>query len=461
MTAEQYDAIVIGAGQSGGPLTGVLTSNGKKTALIERSKLGGTCVNWGCTPSKTMIASARVAYLASRAADFGIRSGAVSTDLSDVRQRKRDLVDMFHGGTSDAIYSTEGLDVLMGEASFTGPKSIAVSMNDGGIRELSADWIFINTGTETTIPPIDGIDEIPYLTSSTVMELADVSEHLIIVGGGAIGLEFGQMFRRFGADVTILTRGSRLLSREEPEICDEVKRILEDDGVTVHLNATPQQFWNEPSGVSVRVSTDEGVRDITGSHLLLAAGRGPSTRTLSPERAGIEMDDRGFIQVNGRLETSVEGIWAIGDVKGGPALTHISYDDYRILQRNLFGPGGSTADDRIVPYVVFIDPEMARVGLSEREAREAGYDVKIASIPMSSVARALEADETRGLMKAVIEARSGKILGATVLGISGGEVMAIIQLAMITGAPYMTLRDAPFSHPTVAESLNNLFSQVE
>jgi pyruvate/2-oxoglutarate dehydrogenase complex dihydrolipoamide dehydrogenase (E3) component len=462
MPAEQYDAIVIGAGQSGGPLTSALASNGLKTALIERSKVGGTCVNWGCTPTKTMIGSARVAHLVNRAADYGVHTGPRFVDLRVVRQRKRDLVDMFHEGSRSAVESTEGVDLVMGEAIFTGPRTISVKLNDGSTRELTAEKIFINTGTETSIPPVDGIEDIPYLTSTTIMELADVPDHLIVLGGGYIGLEFAQMFRRFGSEVTIIQRGEQLLRGEDRDVADEVCNVLKDDGVTIHLGATLESVSSPGDGaVTGRVSNAKDSFDITGTHLLIAAGRRPSTETLSPECAGIELDDKGHVKVNDRLETNVDGIWAIGDVNGGPAFTHISYNDYQILNRNLFGDGGASTCGRVVPYVVFIDPELARVGMSERDARAAGYNVQLASMPMTSVARALETDETRGMMKAVIDGDTGKILGATIFGITGGEIMSIIQLAMITGTPYTTLRDAPFAHPTVAEALNNLLANVE
>jgi pyruvate/2-oxoglutarate dehydrogenase complex dihydrolipoamide dehydrogenase (E3) component len=460
--AEHYDAIVIGAGQSGGPLTSALTANGMKTALIERAKVGGSCVNWGCTPTKTMVGSARVAHLVSRAADYGVNAGNVDVDLAIVRQRKRDIVDMFHGGTKDAIESTNGLDLIKGEATFTGEKQIRVSLTGGGTRDLAAEKIFINTGLEPSIPPIDGLDDVPYLTSSSIMELGEVPEHLIIAGGGYIGLEFGQMFRRFGAQITILGRSDRLLSREDPDVSEELRNVLEEEGIVVHTNTSLQAVGCDGNG-RIKATADRKGRElnITGSHLLMATGRKPAARVLDIEKTGIELDEDGFIPVNDRLETSVPGIWAIGDVKGGPAFTHISYDDYRILTENLFDEGGASIKDRIPSYVVFIDPELARVGMNELEAKEAGHDIQTASITMDSVARALETDETRGMMKAVIDAKTGRILGATIFGISGGEIMSILQLAMITGTPYTTLRDAPFAHPTVAESLNNLFSNVE
>ena len=463
MTAQHYDAIVIGAGQSGGPLTGDLTANGYKTALVERSRLGGTCVNWGCTPTKTMVGSARVAHMARRAADYGVHTGNVTVDLETVRQRKRDIVTMFHDGSSNAIHSTENLDVYMGSARFIDRQTIEVELNDGGTRQLTAERIFINTGTEPVVPDVPGLDSTPYLTSTSIMELGKVPDHLIIIGGGYIGLEFGQMFRRFGAEVTIVNRGDRLVSREEPEISEAVQEILEADGIQVLLDSSLESVSGTEGSIRASISRKGQTQshDLSGSHILIAAGRTPSTADLDLGKAGVETDDRGAVVVNGRLETSTPGIWAIGDVKGGPAFTHISFDDGRILKQNLFGDGDGSIDGRVVPYVVFIDPELARVGLSEQEARQQGYEVSVASMPMTSVARALETDETRGLMKAVIDAQTSQILGATVLGIAGGEIMSIIHLAMLTGTPYQTLRDAPFAHPTVAEALNNLFSQVE
>jgi pyruvate/2-oxoglutarate dehydrogenase complex dihydrolipoamide dehydrogenase (E3) component len=459
--ANHYDAIVIGAGQSGGPLTGDLTANGYKTALIEQSRLGGTCVNWGCTPTKTMIGSARVAHLAQRAGDYGVNTGPVSVDLATVRQRKRDLVTMFHDGSSDAIRSTEGLDVLMGSARFVDPKTIDVSLNNGGSTRLTADRFFINTGTEPVIPETPGLDTTPYLTSTSIMELGEAPEHLIIIGGGYIALEFGQMLRRFGSDVTIVNRGDRLVSREEPEVSEAVKEIFEEDGINVLLSSSLTSVSGTEGNIQATISSQNQNRDISGSQILVAAGRRPSTAELDADKAGVELDDRGNVVVNERLQTSASNIWAIGDVKGGPAFTHISFDDGRILKRNLFGDGQGSIDSRVVPYVVFIDPELARVGLSEQEARDQGYDVSVASMPMTSVARALETDETRGMLKAVIDSKTNQILGATVFGIAGGEIMSIIHLAMLTNTPYQTLRDAPFAHPTVAEALNNLFSQVE
>lgn len=462
MPEEKFDAIVIGAGQSGGPLTSALTENGLKTALIERWKVGGSCVNWGCTPTKTMVASARIAHLVGRSADFGVNSGPANVDMPVIRQRKRDIVDMFHGGTLDAIQSTEGLELIYGEARFTGNKRLCIELEAGGTRELSADRVFINTGLEAVLPPVDGIEDIHYLDSTTIMELNEVPEHLIVVGGGYIGLEFGQMFRRFGSEVTIINRGDRLLAKEDPDVSDEVRKILEQDGISVELNASLSTVTQTACGKTTATATRDGQGiDITGSHILMATGRKPATKALRPQAAGIELDDDGAVRVNGRLETNVPGIWAIGDVKGGPAFTHISYDDYRVLTRNLFGDGNASIDQRVPSYVVFIDPELARVGMNESEAREAGYNVKLASMPMESVARALETDETRGLMRAVIDGDTDRILGATVFGISGGEVMATIQLAMMTDTPYTTLRDAPFAHPTVSEALNNLFSSVE
>ena len=460
---KRYDAIVIGAGQSGGPLSSALGAHGWRTAIIERAHAGGTCINYGCTPTKTMIASARVAHLARRGGDYGIETGPVSVDLGVVRQRKRDMVEMFREGSTSAIQSAEGVDLIYGEARFTGDKSIQVSGDESATTSLTADRYFINTGTRNATPPIDGLDNVDFLDSTSIMELDDVPEHLIIIGGGYIGLEFGQMFRRFGSDVTIIQRGKQLLSGEDSDVAGAVQEILRQDGITIHLCTDIKEV--SPSvngkGVNVEFEVEGELTTASGSHLLVAAGRTPNTDALAPQAAGVALDERGFIKVNDRLETGVSGIWAMGEVAGQPAFTHVSYDDFRIVRDNLLHGGSRTTSDRLLSYVMFTDPQLGRVGMSESQAREAGLDVRIASMPMSSVARALETDETRGMMKAVIDADTNRILGASVLGIEGGEVMSIIQTAMMGNLPYQTLRDAPYSHPTLAESLNNLFGSVD
>jgi pyruvate/2-oxoglutarate dehydrogenase complex dihydrolipoamide dehydrogenase (E3) component len=457
-----YDAIVIGAGQAGGPLSTALAQAGWKTALIEQEHIGGTCINEGCTPTKTMVASARVAYLARRAGDYGVRTGPVSIDMTIVRQRKRAIVESFRSGSQRRIESTQGLDLLMGQARFVGPKTLEVRLNGGATRHLSAEKIFVNTGARPARPDLPGIEDVPALNSTSIMELDTVPEHLLIVGGGYVGLEFGQMFRRFGSQVTIIQRGAHVLAREDDDVADAVAEILREDGIELLLQATPLRVLKQANGqLQLTIQTPEGTRTLTGSHLLMAAGRTPNTEALDLPATGLQPDTHGFLPTNERLETSVPGIYALGDVKGGPAFTHISYDDFRILRTNLLQQGNATLHDRLVPYTVFIDPQLGRVGLSESEARAQGRSIRVARMPMNYVARALETDEPRGFMKAVVESGSGQILGCAILGIEGGEIMSALQLAMLGKLPYTTLRDAVFAHPTLAESLNNLFSTLD
>ncbi len=462
MAAQHYDAIVIGAGQGGVPLARTLAQAGRRTALVEREHVGGTCYNEGCTPTKTMVASAKVAYFDHRSADYGVKNGPVTVDMVAVRQRKRDIVENFRNGGEQRIRDAEGMDLLKGEARFTGPEELEVRLNGGEELRLTAENIFINVGARPANPPVEGLDSVPTLNSTTIMELDEVPEHLLVLGGGYVGLEFAQMFRRFGSEVTVVQRDKQLLTREDADVAEAVAEILRQDGVEVLLETQAQRTEQTEDGkIRLTISTPEGESALEGSHLLVAAGRPPNTDRLNLEAAGVETDKRGFIRVNERLETNVPGIWALGDVKGGPAFTHISYDDFRIVRINLLEGGNATITDRMVPYTVFIDPQLGRVGLSEEEAREQGRNVRVARMPMSHVARALEVDEPRGMMKAVVDADTDQILGCAVLGIEGGEVMAMIQIAMMGEVPYTVLRDAIFAHPTLAESLNNLFATIE
>ena len=457
-----YDAIVIGAGQAGGPLSTTLARAGWKTALIERVHVGGTCINEGCTPTKTMVASARVAYLARRGADYGVQTGPVTIDMTKVRQRKRDIVESFRAGSQRRIEKTDGVDLLIGEASFTGPKTLEVHLNNGEMRQLTAATILINAGARPAQPSVAGIEEVNTLDSTSIMELGEVPERLLIVGGGYIGLEFGQMFRRFGSQVTVIQRGAKLLAREDPDVAEEVANIMREDGLEVLLETRPVSVKQLAKGnIQLTVQSKTGERTLNGSHLLMAAGRIPNSDWLNLDAAGIQTDKRGFIQVNERLETNVPGIYALGDVKGGPAFTHISYDDFRIIRTNLLEKGNASTHERLVPYTVFIDPQLGRIGLSETDARAQSRNIKVAKMPMNYVARALEMDESRGFMKAVVDAGTGQILGATVLGIEGGEIMSILEVAMMGKVPYTVLRDGVFAHPTLAESLNNLFSTLD
>jgi pyruvate/2-oxoglutarate dehydrogenase complex dihydrolipoamide dehydrogenase (E3) component len=462
MTTQRYDAVVIGAGQAGVPLATTLAKAGRRTALVEREHVGGTCINEGCTPTKTMVASAKVAYFDRRSADYGVRNGQVIVDMTKVRQRKRDIVDSFRSGGERRLHDA-GVDLIMGEARFAGPTELEVRLNSSGETvRLTADNIFINVGARPANPPVDGLDSVPTLNSTTIMELDEVPDHLLVLGGGYVGLEFAQMFRRFGSRVTVVQRGKQLLTREDADVAEAVAEIMRQDGIEVLLETQAQRAEQTKDGkIRLTVRTPEGESTLEGSHLLAAAGRPPNTDKLNLDAAGVEMDKRGQIKVNERLETNVEGVYALGDVKGGPAFTHISYDDFRIIRTNLLEGGDATITDRKVPYTVFIDPQLGRAGLSEQEAREQGGNVRVAKIPMSYVARAIEVDEPRGFMKAVVDADTCQILGCAILGVEGGEVAAMLQIAMMGGVPYTTLRDTVFAHPTLSESLNTLFAAVE
>jgi pyruvate/2-oxoglutarate dehydrogenase complex dihydrolipoamide dehydrogenase (E3) component len=448
-----YDAIVIGAGQSGGPLSSALARAGKRTVLIEREHIGGTCINEGCTPTKTMVASARVAYLARRAADYGVQLGPVSVDMLRVRQRKRDMVDSFRSGSERQIESTPGLEWIRGEARFVGPKTIQVNG-----AQLTADLFFLNVGARPSMPPLPGLDSIATLNSTSIMELDSVPDRLLVLGGGYVGLEFGQMFRRFGSQVTIVQRGARLLAREDADVADAVADILREDGISVLVNTDALRV---EAGIRLVVRSAGAEQTLEGSHLLVAVGRVPNSDSLNLTATSVQTNRGGFIPTNDRLETNVPGIYALGDVKGGPAFTHISYDDYRILKTNLLQGGNASIADRPVPYTVYIDPQLGRIGKSEEEARADGRPIQVAKMPMTHVARALEVDETRGFLKAIVDAETHQILGAAVLGIEGGELMSMLEIAMFGHVPYTLLRDAIFAHPTLAESFNNLFSALE
>lgn len=458
---QHYDAIVIGSGQGGTPLCQALAAAGMRTALVEREHVGGTCVNDGCTPTKTMIASGRVAYLARRAADYGVRTGPIRIDMWKVRKRKRDIVKLFRNGSENRIKKTQNLDLIFGEAAFTGPKSIEVRPHHRAALALTADQFFINAGCRPAIPRLDGLSGVPYLNSTSIMELSAVPKHLLVLGGGYIGLEFGQLFRRLGARVTIVQRGPQLFSREDTDVAEAVAQILKEDGMRVLLNSTAEAVSRSRSSILLKVRVGRKLSTIDGTHLLVATGRVPNSDSLNLTAAGIATDEHGYIRVNDRLETNVPGIFALGDIKGGPAFTHISYDDFRIIRTNVIEKGNASIANRLVPYTVFIDPELGRIGLTEGEAKAQGLAVRIAKMSMSYVARALEMDETRGFMKVVVDAASNQILGAAVLGIEGGEIMSQIQLAMMGKLPYTALKDGIFAHPTLAESLNNLFNHFE
>ena len=452
-----YDAIIIGTGQSGKPLATALARAGWKIAIVEREHVGGTCVNVGCTPTKTMVASARVAYLSGRGKHYGVDAGSITVDMRRVHERKRGVVESFRNYGQRTLEKTANLELVFGEAQLEDSRRVAVELRGGGTRELEGRRIVINTGGRPAVPPVSGLDSVPFLDSSSVMELTAVPEHLVVLGGGYIGLEFCQMFRRFGARVTVVNRNPRLIQREDPDVSAEVERILKEDGIEVLNSTQVARVEKSDSGVHVVLQSGE----ISGSHLLVAVGRTPNTDRLNLGAAGVETDELGYIKVNSKLETSVPGIYAIGDVKGRPAFTHISYDDFRVLRENWLSGGNATIEGRMVPNCVFIDPQLATVGLNETEARKRGIDYRVVKLPMTGVARAIEMGETRGFMKAIVDVKTQQILGCTILGVEGGEIMSMLQIAMMGRIPYAVIKEAIFAHPTLAESLNNLFMTLD
>jgi pyruvate/2-oxoglutarate dehydrogenase complex dihydrolipoamide dehydrogenase (E3) component len=458
---DHYDAIIIGSGQAGNPLAKAFGQAGWNTALIERAYIGGTCINYGCTPTKTMFNSARVAYLARRAADYGVHHGEVTVSMREVRERKQRVVDSFRESGLNGIERAENLRLFWGDARFTGPHEIEIRQSDGATRSLTADRIFINTGGRPAILQLSGIDTVPALDSTSIMELDELPGHLLVLGGGYIGLEFGQMFRRFGSRVTIVQRAGQLLSREDSDVAEAVLNVMEEDGIDVLLNTEAVRVQKRGAEIELTVRTAEDEQALSGTHLLVAVGRTPNTEDLNLSAAGIETDERGNVKVNGKLETNIAGVYALGDVHGGPQFTHISYDDFRIIRTNLIEGGTDTTDNRPVPYVVFIDPQLGRIGISETEAKENKTKFRVAKLPMANVARAIEMSETRGFMKAIVDAGTNQILGAAVLAVEGGELMAMFEIAMLGKLPYTVLKDGIFAHPTLAESLNNLFMAMD
>jgi len=455
---EVFDAIIIGSGQGGTPLAIELAKSGKKVALVERWHVGGSCVNIACTPTKTMVASAKVAHIVNKAKDYGINSKLESIDFSRIVQRKKEVVESFREGLQKQLLSTRGLTLIEGEARFIGKKLLKVSMNTGGQLPVQADLIIINSGASPSRPPIDGLETSTYFNSTSIMESDELPRHLLIIGGGYIGLEFGQMFKRLGSKVTIIQLDKQLLPNEDEDIAEEVAKILREEGIEILCNTRTIKV--EAPGekrIVLTVVKDEKEQTVEGSHLLVATGRVPNSANLNLESTGIKTDKHGFIPVNEYLETEVPGIYAIGDVNGEPQFTHISYDDYRILSKNILQNGNDSTSGRQLPYTVFIDPQLGRIGLTEKAAKEGGYDYKVFKMPMSWVARAIETGETEGIMKAIVNSKNNQILGAAILGLEGGEIMAILQITMLAGLPYTVLRDGIFSHPSISEALNILF----
>jgi pyruvate/2-oxoglutarate dehydrogenase complex dihydrolipoamide dehydrogenase (E3) component len=456
---EQFQVLILGSGQGGKLLGWHMARSGRRTAVVERRWIGGSCPNIACLPSKNEIWSARVAHLVHHAAHFGTMTSAVETDMAKVRQRKRDMVNReidFHLKS----YKTSGAELIMGTGRFVAPKTLEVRLNDGGTRELAADQVFLNVGTHAAIANVPGLEAARPLTHIEALELDYLPPHLIVFGGGYVGLELAQTYRRFGSRVTIIQSGSQLMVREDPDVANEMQRILSEEGIQI-LVATETLNVQGRSGeeVSVIVRTNSGEQKIDGSDILVATGRIPNTAGIGLEKVGVELDGHGYIRVNERLETTASGVWAMGECAGSPHFTHASVDDFRIIRDNLAG-GKRTTRDRLVPYCLFTDPPLAHVGLSEREAQQQGVTVRVGRLPMSAVLRTEATDETQGFMKVLVGGSDDRILGFTMIGSEAGEVLAAVQTAMLANLPYSKLRDAVLVHPTIAEGLGPLFSNV-
>jgi pyruvate/2-oxoglutarate dehydrogenase complex dihydrolipoamide dehydrogenase (E3) component len=456
---DQFEVLVLGSGTGGKLLAWHLAEAGRRTAVVERKWIGGSCPNIACMPSKNEISSARVAYLVRHAAEFGWTISPPVIDMAVVLQRKRDMVQA-QVAAHVQNYKASGAELIMGSGRFAAPKTIEVNLNDGGTRVLTGDQVFINLGTHAAIPKVPGLEAARPLTNIEALELDYLPPHLIVLGGGYVGLELAQAYRRFGSRVTIVEHGPQLISREDRDVADEIERILGDEGIEFLIGAEVIEVRGRSGeDVSLIVRADSGERTIEGTDILVAAGRTPNTTGIGLEETGVELDDRGYIRVNDRLETSAPGIWAIGECAGSPQFTHVSEDDFRIIRDNLAGGKRSTRD-RLVPYCVFTDPPLAHVGLSEGEAKRQGVAARVAKLPTSAVLRAQAIGEKQGFMKVLVSAQDDRILGFTMIGSDAGEVMAVVQTAMVAGMSYSTLRDAILAHPTMAEGLGFLFSNV-
>jgi len=452
----KYDAIIVGSGQAGNPLVYRLADLGWSVALIEKKNLGGTCINVGCTPTKTMVHRAQVAYYARNAARWGVNASNVSVDLAKIVAQKDEIVLRFRGGQQKQVDKRANLRLYRGHARFVGPRQVEV-----GGDLLESEKIFIDVGARPNIPAISGLDTVSYLTNESVMQLTNVPEHLLILGGGYIGLEFGQMFRRFGSRVTVLHTGKQIVSSEDPEIAAELQKALEAEGLQFLLDARTTCAENKNGAVTLSFERTAGSSSVSGSHLLIAAGRVPNTGDLGLDKAGIATGKSGLIKVNARLETNVPGVWALGDCKGGPAFTHISYNDFQIVYGNLVEGKNLSTENRFVPYCVFTDPQLGGVGITEKEARAKGYKLKIGRCPMTYVARAIERGETTGLMKLVVDDSNDRILGASILASEGGELVQILGTLMLANQPYTLLKGAVYIHPTLAEGFFFLMEDVK
>lgn len=459
--AEQIENVVLGGGEAGKYIAWELAKQGRPVMVIERALVGGSCPNIACLPSKNVIRSAKVADLARHASSYGVQSAPGTVAMDGVRQRKREMVD----GMIEIHrkrFAVPHLEFVLGEGRFISPRTIEVHLADGGSRRVVAERVFLNLGTHATIPAIPGLAASEPLTHVGALELGRLPEHLLVLGGGYVGVELAQAFRRFGSRVTIVQRGPQLLPREDPEVAEAVKAIFEQDGIEIVLDADAHAVEGRSGDrvrLRLRLRANGGERVLEGSDLLVATGRTPNTSGIGMELGGIELDARGYVKVDDRLQTTASGVWAMGECAGSPQFTHVAFEDFRVVRDNLAGKARSTKD-RLVPYCAFLDPQLGRVGLGEEEARRLGVDVRVARLPMTSVLRARAIGETRGFMKAILDTKSDRILGFTMLGADAGEVIAVVQTAMLAGLPYTGLRDAILTHPTMAEGLNVLFSNL-
>jgi pyruvate/2-oxoglutarate dehydrogenase complex dihydrolipoamide dehydrogenase (E3) component len=456
---ERIEVLVLGSGEGGKYLAWHLARSGRRAVVVERRWIGGSCPNTNCLPSKNEIWGAKVADLARHAGAFGVMTGPVTVDMTTVRQRKRDMVDGLIAMHLQN-YETNGAELIMGSGRFVAPKTLEVRLNKGGTQLLVGDQVFINIGTSPAIPDVPGLPAAQPLTNIEALDLDYLPSHLIVVGGGYVGLELAQAYRRFGSRVTIVEHGPQLAGREDADVAEEVRRIVAADGIDVVLSAETLGVEGQSGQrVSLRIRTSSGEQTIEGSDILVAAGRRPNTAGIGLDIAGVALDDRGYIKVNDKLETSAPDVWAIGDCAGSPQFTHVSLDDFRIIRDNLAG-GERTTRERLVPYCMFTDPPFARVGLSEIEAQRRGIPVRVAKMPTNAVLRTRTIDEGQGFMKALVAVDDDRILGFAMIGAEAGEVMAAVQTAMLADMPYTGLRDAILTHPTMAEGLGTLFSKV-
>jgi len=457
--SENFEVLVVGSGTGGKLLAWHLAQSGHKTAVVERRLIGGSCPNIACMPSKNEIASAKVAHVARDGAQYGTVTGSVAVDMATVRRRKREMVER-QVAKHLQIYRASGAELIMGSGRFVAPKTLEVNLKDGGTRELAADKVFLNVGTHAAIPKVPGLEAAQPLTHVEALELDYLPRHLIVIGGGYSGLELAQAYRRFGSGVTVIESGPQLLAREDIDVSQEMRRILSSEGIQILVDAELLRVSGRSGDkVSVVVRTPSGEQHINGSDILVAVGRIPNTTGIGLKEAGVELDGRGYISVNGRLETSAPQVWAVGECAGSPQFTHISEDDFRIIRDNLAGGNRSTRD-RLVPYCMFTDPPLARVGLSEGNAERQDVIARIARLPMDSVLGAQATDRREGFMKALVADGDDRILGFTMIGAAAGEVMAAVHIAMLAGLSYSSLANAALAHPTMAEGLSSLFSNV-